>query len=334
MGNLQQQRLRIGIVFATIALTALLLAQGTTGLLAAALLDTGSAEAMDAPAAPRSLRSAAAVETRSDARTILARNIFDSTQGDLTASPVAVASDVGEQEAVAMLDPNAPPPRCDGSMRLVGAVVHATRPEWSFASIAGAAGKAMLYRAGMSIDGRELVAIGADRVYLRPSGSNVCTLDMFGVEGAPVAAQPQPQAVAVAESPATGDAPVAGGDGAISAADMDSNIQRVSDTQYNINRGLVNQLLENQAELMRTARIIPHEEGGRTVGVKLYGIRRNALLGRLGLQNGDMLRTINGFDMTSPDSALEAYARLRNADNLTVSVVRRGQPMTINYNIR
>ena len=85
---------------------------------------------------------------------------------------------------------------------------------------------------------------------------------------------------------------------------------------------------------MRTARIIPHEENGRTVGVKLYGIRRNSLLGRLGLQNGDMLRTINGYDMTSPDSALEAYSRLRGANNLSVNVVRRGNPMALEYNIQ
>jgi general secretion pathway protein C len=47
-----------------------------------------------------------------------------------------------------------------------------------------------------------------------------------------------------------------------------------------------------------------------------------------------MLRTINGYDMSSPDSALEAYARLRTADHLTLSIVRRGQPTTIDYNIR
>jgi general secretion pathway protein C len=57
------------------------------------------------------------------------------------------------------------------------------------------------------------------------------------------------------------------------------------------------------------------------------------LLGKLGLQNGDLMRTINGFEMSSPDTALEAYARLRSASNLTVAVVRRGQPMNVQYDI-
>jgi general secretion pathway protein C len=84
---------------------------------------------------------------------------------------------------------------------------------------------------------------------------------------------------------------------------------------------------------MKAARVIPHEEDGRVVGVRLYGVRRTSLLGRLGIRNGDMLRTINGFDMTSPDTALEAYTRLRTADKLTLAVKRQNKDMTIEYGI-
>jgi general secretion pathway protein C len=38
--------------------------------------------------------------------------------------------------------------------------------------------------------------------------------------------------------------------------------------------------------------------------------------------------------MASPEKALEAYARLRTAEKLTVSVNRRGQPVTIEFNIK
>ena len=54
----------------------------------------------------------------------------------------------------------------------------------------------------------------------------------------------------------------------------------------------------------------------------------------LGMENGDRLQTINGFDMTSPEKALEAYARLRSADHLTIQVNRRGANMNIDYNIK
>jgi len=57
-------------------------------------------------------------------------------------------------------------------------------------------------------------------------------------------------------------------------------------------------------------------------------------LGSLGLENGDRLSRINGFDISDPQKALEAYAKLRMADHLTVSVNRRGKPMNIDFNIK
>ena len=66
----------------------------------------------------------------------------------------------------------------------------------------------------------------------------------------------------------------------------------------------------------------------------LFGIRPDTLLGKLGLQNGDRLEAINGFEMASPEKALEAYARLRTADSLAVKVTRRGAPVTIDFKIQ
>ena len=104
---------------------------------------------------------------------------------------------------------------------------------------------------------------------------------------------------------------------------------KVSATEYNIDRGVVDKILENQADLMRTARIVPEQENGKLVGIRMFGVRPDTLLGTLGMQNGDRLQTINGFDMTSPEKALEAYARLRTADKLTVSLNRGGQPLNL-----
>jgi general secretion pathway protein C len=111
-------------------------------------------------------------------------------------------------------------------------------------------------------------------------------------------------------------------------------IQKVSATEFNVDRQVVDKILENQAELMRSARIVPEQENGKVVGIRLFGIRPDTLLGTLGLENGDRLQTINGFDMASPEKALEAYARLRTADHLTVQVNRRGQNTNIDFNIK
>ena len=116
--------------------------------------------------------------------------------------------------------------------------------------------------------------------------------------------------------------------------DIASRIQKISDTEFNVDRAVVDKILENQAELMRSARIVPEQKDGKVVGIRLFGIRPDTLLGTLGLQNGDRLETINGFNMASPEKALEAYARLRTASNLNVKVNRRGQTMSIDYRIK
>ena len=101
-----------------------------------------------------------------------------------------------------------------------------------------------------------------------------------------------------------------------------------------LERSVVDQILENQAELMRSARIVPEKEGDKVVGIRLFGVRPDSLLGTLGLQNGDRLQSINGFEMSDPQKALEAYARLRSADKLSVNVQRKGSPMTLDFNIK
>jgi general secretion pathway protein C len=52
------------------------------------------------------------------------------------------------------------------------------------------------------------------------------------------------------------------------------------------------------------------------------------------MENGDRLQTINGFEVASPEKALEAYARLRTADKLTIQLNRRGQNMNLDFNIK
>lgn len=111
-------------------------------------------------------------------------------------------------------------------------------------------------------------------------------------------------------------------------------IQKVSDTEFNVDRAVVDQILENQSVLMRSARIVPEKKDGKVVGIRLLRVRPDTLLGTLGLRDGDRVEKINGFDITSPEKALEAYARLRTAGNLSVSITRKGKPVTIDFNIR
>lgn len=333
--DVQQRRIVIGIILATLATCALFLAQGTTNLLATTLLPLEGSSAIAQPPGAGATRERDAVleGDEHDIKGILKRNIFDSQTGPLwppALEPELPTADEDEVAETDVFDPSVMPPACDGSVKLVAAVVSRRRPDWSFAALHGSEGKTLLYREGMSVDEHEVVNIYPNAVYLRPA-DGMCSLTLFEDPSKDDEKRVEKKKRSKPKRRARKRARRSGG--AVSDEMLEEGIEKKSETKYVIARSLVDTVLQNQAELMRTARIIPHEQGGQVVGVKLYGIRRNSLLGKLGINNGDVLRTINGFDMTSPDTALEAYARLRNADQLTVSVQRRGRAMNLEYDI-
>jgi general secretion pathway protein C len=116
--------------------------------------------------------------------------------------------------------------------------------------------------------------------------------------------------------------------------EMDHGVKKLSETEYQVNRDLLDKVLGNTNLLASSARIVPNVIDGKASGFKLYAIRPGSVYSRIGLQNGDSISAINGYDMSSPDKALEVYTKLRRANHLSVSISRRGQPMTMDYTIR
>ena len=63
----------------------------------------------------------------------------------------------------------------------------------------------------------------------------------------------------------------------------------------------------------------------------MFGVRVGDALWKLGFRNGDELRDLNEMDITSPDHALEAYARLRSSPDLSAGIVRAGVPIRLRF---
>jgi general secretion pathway protein C len=116
--------------------------------------------------------------------------------------------------------------------------------------------------------------------------------------------------------------------------DFGKGIKKIDDTTYEIERSLVDQVLVNPMAVAKGARVVPSVKNGKANGFKLYAIRPTSVYSKLGLSNGDTIHAINGFELTSMDKALEVYTKVKEVNNLTVSVTRRGKPTTLNYSIR
>jgi general secretion pathway protein C len=117
-------------------------------------------------------------------------------------------------------------------------------------------------------------------------------------------------------------------------ASIDNGIKKIDENNYEIDKSLVDKVLANPMAVAKGARVVPAVKNGKPDGFKLYAIRPSSVYSKLGLANGDTLQSINGFELTSADKALEVYTKLREATSLEVEVTRRGKPMTLKYSIR
>lgn len=314
------------LVLVLVAIAAFFQASGANELVGAAFV---AAAPSAAPAdASRRTPAVPAIEHRSG-ESILKRNPFDSVTGDLTALPVPIP----KPEQLEVTDPLAAG-QCDGVSVFI--VTESHDPLWSVAALQGPGEpRPRMRRVGDDVGGRKVEFIGYNPREHSPSVwlSNVsalCQALLFRVQPPPGAA-PAPAPAASAEPTPP---PTSGRGPSTVPPDIAAKIQKISDTEFHVDRSVVDKILENQADLMRSARIVPEQKDGKVLGVRMFGIRPDTLLGTLGLQNGDRLETINGFNMASPEKALEAYARLRTANNLNVKVTRRGAPLSIDYRIK
>jgi len=315
------------VVLGLVALVAYFQASGTTALLGASLTEpVASTEPVSAPS-----RAFKPRPPRRTAEPLIKRNPFDSVTGPLDAKPPpAMAAPDPEPQVT---DPLKCPVCSDVKVQIV---TESDDPEWSFAALQGN-GDPMpqLRRVGDSVGNRQVAYIGFNPAEASPAvwltaGSELCQALLFAKQPE-VSAQPQAAAAPQGEAPA--EAPPPKGAKPV-PDDIKNKIQKVSDSEFHVDRSVVDKILADQAELMRSARIVPEKKDGKVVGIRLFGIRQDTLLGTLGFQNGDRLETINGFDMASPEKALEAYARLRTANNLAVKINRRGQSQSIDYRIK
>lgn len=101
-----------------------------------------------------------------------------------------------------------------------------------------------------------------------------------------------------------------------------------------VKRDTVKQILDDMGGASTAPRIIPHIEGGQPNGFSLYLIHPLSPLARLGLQDRDTIKLVNGMDVTTPEEGVEVYRKLRSIPpHITVEIVRDGHSMTLEYTI-
>lgn len=169
----------------------------------------------------------------------------------------------------------------------------------------------------------DLVAVGKAPV--------VVFVDDKAARGGPGVFRPRGTPAGAAGRPAPRARP---GDDAELRRAIRDGVREKSPRHRVLDRALLDRILANPAALARSARVIPSIKDGKPNGFKLYGIRPGSFPAALGFRNGDTITAVNGMDLTTPDKALEIFAKLREARRLLVAVTRRGKPIRLRIDIR
>jgi general secretion pathway protein C len=139
--------------------------------------------------------------------------------------------------------------------------------------------------------------------------------------------RPNPNDSAAPGEPTAGAAPAA-------SADFAQYVQKDSENSYKINRQMLDEQLQDLTQLGMQARVIPNYRNGKYEGFKLVGVRPGSLYRAIGIRSGDIVRSINGKAINSPNKAMELFSEFKNAQNMTLEIERRGQIEKIDYTIQ
>jgi general secretion pathway protein C len=114
-----------------------------------------------------------------------------------------------------------------------------------------------------------------------------------------------------------------------------NGVRQIDPNSYVLDRSTLNNNLSNMAALFTQVRAIPNlGADGQSNGFKLSEIQPDSLFQQIGLRDGDVLTGVSGQSVSDPTKAMELLTTLRNQSSISLTVIRGGQPVQLQYNIR
>jgi len=246
------------------------------------------------------------------------RNIFNANPPSEIPAPPPVVE--------APPQPPEPPP-APLPFKLVGTVAGSNAQRFAILeSTANPPGQAV-YQVGDMVQQAVIVDIRPDCVtFEKRSGQRetLCFQPETGTAPQQQGAVPTPAARPTAALQAPPPPPAPGGNG----------IMRVDPGTWRIGRDLIMENFANVGSLSSQATVTPYFVQGQQQGFRLSQIRTGGILLQMGLQEGDVLQTVNGLNLYTPQEALQAYQQLQTESTVRINILRNNRPTTLTYELR
>jgi general secretion pathway protein C len=232
-------------------------------------------------------------------------------------------------------DPGAQPVKTELKLSLVGGVLNEI-PRYSLATIADpAASDTQVLGVGDRIGNAQVLGLERLRTDGDMTGNGYKLVAVICNEGTKEYVESEPGVAAGATVamavPNLGVAavprPGPGGAGL-------EGVRPVGSNRYEVDRKVIDSTLGDLNQIATQARIVPSFKNGVANGFKLFSIQPGSLYSAIGVENGDVIQRINGYEMNSPDKALEIYQKLKDSSHISIDIDRNGQTLRKEYDVR
>ena len=180
-------------------------------------------------------------------------------------------------------------------------------------------GKTDLLLVGKNVDRYKLMSVKYSEAVFRKGKQTLTKYITYG----PVASKSNPEPVQ-REAPRQANNPPSSSIGNVVAADP-------SGREGEISSETVNQLVQNPFDELKRIRIRPSDKAG---GLQVEWIQNDSILKRLGVQKGDVIRSVNGIPFTNMGDIANSINSLMNSERFDVEVTRDGKPAALRYVVR
>jgi general secretion pathway protein C len=100
--------------------------------------------------------------------------------------------------------------------------------------------------------------------------------------------------------------------------------------EVRVPNGEVEKAFENFSDVLKQARVVPFSTDSGS-GFQIRNIRPGSIFQRIGLNNFDVIRAVNGDPITTADQALRLLTMFRNEKEITLDLQRRNEDIQLNY---
>ncbi len=103
---------------------------------------------------------------------------------------------------------------------------------------------------------------------------------------------------------------------------------------YSVSKSLVQNGINNVAEIMSKVRIKPHFTDGKPDGFKISRIKQGSIFMTMGFKSGDVIKSVNGQPVQTAEDIMRLYETMKDSSYFNIGIVRGNQEKTLNFKVQ